>query len=249
MYGILQEKYYNIVKSVKYLVQTQSQAKSSGIILPEVHGINKGLDTNKQLEKQIGKPLFKERLQAKPRIGHSRAGSRGKKPPINQPTAQSAENLKIPVLPKIPMEVINMPNFITPAQSISNPSMEAINRRMMQQISKDIPFYSDPVYQPPPKPVEIPMSKTPENMDINLELNTDFEENLPFQEGVISEAYQRPDKSFFQEPQELDSLVNTGRLVQKFLPKQADIDKILKVIHKKVLNGTHLPVTMMEIQA
>ena len=52
----------------------------------------------------------------------------------------------------------------------------------------------------------------------------DFEENSPFQEGVISEMYQRPDNSYFQEPQELHSLIITGRLVQKFLLKQADID-------------------------
>ena len=38
-------------------------------------------------------------------------------------------------------------------------------------------------------------------------------------------------------------------LVQKFLPKQADIDKILKVIQRKVLKGTYLPVTIKEIQA
>ena len=61
--------------------------------------------------------------------------------------------------------------------------------------------------------------------------------------------YQRPDKSYFQEPPELQGLVSTGKLVQKFLPKQADIDKILKIIQRKVLKGTHLPVTIMEIQA
>ena len=61
--------------------------------------------------------------------------------------------------------------------------------------------------------------------------------------------YQRPDKSYFQQPQELESLINTGRLIQKFLPKQADIDKILKIIQRKVLKGTHLPVTIKEIQA
>ena len=66
--------------------------------------------------------------------------------------------------------------------------------------------------------------------NINPEINLDFEDNSPFQEGVISEAYQRPDKSFFQEPQELHSLVNTGNLIQKFLAEQTDIDKILKVI-------------------
>ena len=33
---------------------------------------------------------------------------------------------------------------------------------------------------------------------INPEINLDFEENSPFQEGVISEIIQRPDKSLFQ---------------------------------------------------
>ena len=48
---------------------------------------------------------------------------------------------------------------------------------------------------------------------------------------------------------ELESLVNTGRLVQKFVPKQADIDKILKVIQKKVLKGTYISVMIIDIQA
>ena len=33
------------------------------------------------------------------------------------------------------------------------------------------------------------------------------------------------------------------------MPKQADIDKILKVIQRKVLRGTHLPAEIKEIQA
>ena len=77
-----------------------------------------------------------------------------------------------------------MPNFTTPVQSISNHSMEMINRSTMQKISKDIPFHPDPIYTSPPKPVRIPMSEVPENIDINLELNTDFEEISPFQGGV-----------------------------------------------------------------
>ena len=57
--------------------------------------------------------------------------------------------------------------------------------------------------------------------------------------------YQRPDKSYFQEPQELESLINTGRLVETFLLKQADIDKLLKIIQRKVLKEMHLPVTVL----
>ena len=43
------------------------------------------------------------------------------------------------------------------------------------------------------------------------------------------------------DPPELTDLVNKERIVQKYLPKQADIDKILTVIQRKVLKGTHLP--------
>ena len=83
-------------------------------------------------------------------------------------------------------------------------------------------------------------------MDIDPDLSTEFEENSPLQEGAISEPYEEPDKSFFQEPQELESLINTGRLVQ---PMQANIDKKLKVIQRKELKGTHLPVAIKEIKA
>ena len=53
---------------------------------------------------------------------------------------------------------------------------------------------------------------------------------------------------FFQELRELADLINKGNLIQKILPKQSDIDKILKVI-KKVSKGTHLLDNIKEIQA
>ena len=37
-------------------------------------------------------------------------------------------------------------------------------------------------------------------------------------------------------------------MIQTFLPKQADIDKILKVIQRKVLKHTHLSVEIKENQ-
>ena len=67
--------------------------------------------------------------------------------------------------------------------------------------------------------------------------------------GNYFQILSRPDKSYFQELKDLGSLVNTSRLVQNFLPKQADIDKILKIIQQKVLKGMHLSVMVKEIQA
>ena len=43
-------------------------------------------------------------------------------------------------------------------------------------------------------------------------------------------------------------MIDTSKLIQKFLPKQADIDKILDTIKRKVLKGTHLPLTIKEFQ-
>ena len=85
--------------------------------------------------------------------------------------------------------------------------------------------------------------------DINSNVNFDSEENSPFQEGIMLEMFQRPDKSFFQEPKELGNFINKGNFVHKYLPKQMDIDKILKIIQRKVLKGTHLPIKIKEIQA
>ena len=44
-------------------------------------------------------------------------------------------------------------------------------------------------------------------------------------------------------------MIDTNNIVRQFLPKQTDIDKILEIIRKKVLKGTHLPLTIKEIQA
>ena len=69
MCQILDDNYY----SKKYLIQTRSQAKSSGVKLPEVHGVGKNLHPNLKAEKQhtIAKQGSKER----PCIGQGRAGS------------------------------------------------------------------------------------------------------------------------------------------------------------------------------
>ena len=54
---------------------------------------------------------------------------------------------------------------------------------------------------------------------------------------------------FFQNPKRLEDIIDMGNLIHKFLPKQTDIDKILHIIQRKVLKGTHLPVEIKEIQA
>ena len=196
------------------------------------------MDPNIPPEKQNDRPIKGNKiLQEKPLIGQGRAGM------IRRTLKENSWSIKN-------RNENNKPSrFHNPCTRITNSNVEETCRR---PLVKDIPFYPDPTYRPPPIPVRTPTpgsSESSESTDINPEINIDFEENSPFQAGVISEIYQRPTKYFFQEPWELEGLVNTGNLMQKFLPKQADIIKILKIIQRKVLKGTNLPVAIKEIQA
>ena len=74
-------------------------------------------------------------------------------------------------------------------------------------------------------------------MENDSDRKVEIEENSPFQEGIMSEIYERPDTSHVQEPEELKDLIDTTKLIQKFLTKQTDIDKILNIIKKKSFEG------------
>ena len=113
------------------------------------------------------------------------------------------------------------------------------------------PPYYNPYTRSPPKPLDTtdPLDSWKDLLEHDLDRKVEIEENSPFQEGIISEIYERPNTLYVQEPQELKDLIDTTKVIQKFLLKQTDIDKILDIIKRKVLNGTHLPLMIKEIQA
>ena len=197
-YKMLTDNYYNIEK---YLVQTRSQAKSSGIKLPDVHGMGKNLDTNMKPEKQHA--YSKKGSVGNQRIGQGRAGSRRKRPdPINQTINQPSDlSQEFPRRTKIEMGKTNLVHSRDPTRSINN-----ANGRMTDNKSliPDVPFYPGPAYRPPPKPIR-PVMLNQQSLqslqdieDINPNINLDFEETSPFLEGVLSQTFQRLEKSFFE---------------------------------------------------
>ena len=114
---ILRDRYYNIgqEKESRYLIQTQSQAKTSEIKLPAVHGVNKGVDPSVKPEKQILNPIklaMEPNPQSKPRLGQGRAGLRRKmKIPVQIQTqiqTSGVEQVKEQTLPR-QKEVVQPP--------------------------------------------------------------------------------------------------------------------------------------------
>ena len=121
--------------------------------------------------------------------------------------------------------------------------------RQVQDRDREYPCQPNPYFSPPSRPPDnLQLRSLKTNTTNKSDIDIEFAENLPHQEGIISEIYQRPNINYFQELKDLESLIDTSKIVQKFLPKQANIDKILKIIQRKVLKGSHLSVTVKEIQ-
>ena len=238
----------------KYLVQTRSQVRSSGIRLPEIHGVNKGLDPHIQPGKQKTIPIQTVNKGTpthpipKPRIGQGRAGLRRMVNTI-QPILLPQQLPTQPMTKHIQKAVMPLPEPITQSQSQVQPQVlprplpqhQPIDpTHVPQQIGPKIqhrptPSYHDPYMRPPPKAPDAldPLDNQKDLLDNDSDRKVEIEENSPFQEGINSEIYERPDNSYMQEPQELTDLIDTTKLIQKYLPKWMDIDKILDIIKEK----------------
>ena len=111
-------------KTNKYLVQTRSQTKSSGIKIPEIHGANKGLDPHVQPGKQgplpslpihsIDKELPTHPIP-KPRIGQGRAGLR-RKVKTHQPISLPQQTPAQPMVSQVPKVALPLPEPNTQSQ-------------------------------------------------------------------------------------------------------------------------------------
>ena len=78
----------------------------------------------------------------------------------------------------------------------------------------DVPLHTDLLHKP--SSLQQNTNKINQNPNINLK----FEENSPFQEGIIPETIQRLDKSFLQNPKEIEDLIDKGNLIDSCPNKQ-----------------------------
>ena len=205
-----------------------------------MHGKEKGLDLHIKPGRQKPAKVTDTRVPiSKPGIGQDRAGV-GREERIIPPIQTFAPAIK------------SLPETVTQSQETVTMEHTSSNQTDMRQpigpriVTRQVPFYPNLILRPPPRPPDLKENRR-DVSDLDTDINIDFEENFPYQEGIISETYERLDRSYFKEPSELKELIDTTKLVQKFLPKLTDIDKILDMIHSKVLKGTHLPITIKEI--
>ena len=133
----------------------------------------------------------------------------------NTPAVQSTK----PVMQKATCKIARIP-----IKAEKEKDSKTLPSRVDQQTPRGIvippgalipPSVMQPNVRPPPMPPNVDNATTSPNL--GPEPNIDFEENSPHQEGIITETYVAPDQSYLEQPQELIKLVNTSKVVQKYL--------------------------------
>ena len=206
----------------------------SGTKLPEVHGVQKELDPNLRPEKQhsISKQGKFEMLQ----MGQGRAGSMRRNPdPINQAINQ----------PSDVTQGIQRGTRIVTGKTNSTQGTNSMHDRL---INNNNPLMLDVILHPDPL-LKSPKQQNTHETSHNPNVNLDFEKIHHFRKVSCLRHSKDWTSNFFPNPKDLRDLINKENSIHKALPKQTDIDKILEVIQRKVLKGTHLPVEVKEIQA
>ena len=226
----------------KYLIQTRSQAETSGIKVPEIHGVNKGINPHVKPGRQrplptlpmhsipptnLAQPVDKgppTHPIPKPRVGQGRARLK-RKIKTNQPIPLPKGMLAQPIPTPTPKEALSFPELTVQSQEnvqpqhhmpIPLPQHQPVDPiHIIQLIGPKIqhrpsPPYHNPYARPLPRPPDVTNSidSWKDLLDTDLDRKVQIEENSPFQEGIISETYERPDKSYVQEPYKLKDLID-----------------------------------------
>ena len=151
----------------------------------------------------------------KPRIGQGRARLKRKFKThqlIPLPKQMPAQ----PTTTHVPKAALSLPESVTqlqesvqpqchvpvllPQHQLVDPSciIQPIGPKIQHRPS---PPYHDLYSRPPPRPPDVTNSidSWKDLLDNDLDRKVDIEKNSPFQEGIISETYERPDTSYIQE--------------------------------------------------
>ena len=129
--------------------------------------------------------------------------------PSRQPVVQKTT----PKIAKIPIKTEKEKEAKTPPSRTVQQSPKGIVIPLGALIS---PIVTPPNARLPPKPPNVDNATT--SPSLGPEPNVDIEENSPHQEGIITEMYVVPDQSCLEQLQELIKLVNTFKVVQRYLP-------------------------------
>ena len=219
---------------------TRRKAASQGISVPDIHGAKKCLDPHVKPEHQKHYPSVQKKAPKQVRF----------KEPWNAPdkiNQKSDDRLKPTLrkqyLPQNRLPPPYMPNEvplppIPPITNIPAPPLKNMDA------PPPYPAHIPPFLRPAPPPYQ-PKAVC----DIDASYDPLMDTDSPFDDALVEIEYRRPNEDDFKIPPSLEKQIEQGKLAKNDLPRQADIDRIMRRIDRKVLKDTHLHITIRDMIA
>ena len=244
-FTILKERYSHMAEfktmMAELKVMTRVQRAAAGIAAPPpVHGANKGVDPNLKPEKQA-------------------AGSTSRSQALTQntrPTNDVTPSSQTPMLTSPGPNPTGNPRNKLHKDINSAP---VINQNLVQGTRIPDPLNipalttrSDmPIAQLGPMPLMNVPSQQIARSDKDLEPAPEIDPNLetPLLEAQIEAMFRAPEPEDFVLTPALSEHAKGKTIVAQNLPKQSDIDKLMKQLNRKILTQTRFPSSLKDLEA
>ena len=179
------------------------------------------------------------------------------KPQVNVPKRLS----QLPNQKTIDQRETNLPDQ-KPVRQKGPPQRQLVNGTNLPPVANQ-PVMGDPIpvrhFEPSPLLEVPPPDKEPPEVTRKYPVHSagnpnipqdpfDTQMEVPFAEDTVEPVFKRPEMTDFEIPPVLEEMIPDGSLIHKYLPKQADIDKILTQINRKYLRRMHLPCSLKNMQ-
>ena len=231
--SIIQER-YNYMAEFK--VMTIEQRAAAGISAPPpVHGAQKGVDPNLKPETQAARS--KEQAagnQIQPRDTHP-------PPMLEQPrSGNNQQNTRNEVKDDaIPPPATNQVR--RNQDTIPDPNKQVAVRPTRSLLTPELLG---------PLPLLTPNARS-QRTENDSEVVPQIDPNLdvPLHEAQVEALFRAPDMADFVLPPALSEHTKGRQMVAQSLPKQTDIDKLLRQLNRKILTQTRFPSSLKDLEA
>ena len=243
-FTILKERYSHMAEfktmMAELKIMTRVQRAAAGIAAPPlVHGANKGVDPNLKPEKQAAGSSSRSQAPIQTRglddvTSNSQTTmltSPGPDPAGNPRNRSQNENSSAPVINQ---------NLVQGTRVYDPPNVPTLTNR------SDIP-----IAQLCPMPLMNVPSQQIVRSEKNLEPVQEIDPNLetPLLEAQIEAMFRAPEPEDFGLPPALIEHTKGKTMVAQNLPKQSDIDKLMKQLNRKILTQTRFPSSLKDLEA
>ena len=106
-------------------------------------------------------------------------------------------------------------------------------------------MYSQPEFRAP----ALPQAKPLQMKDLKGDPSLDPDRELPLQESAVDGIFRAPILEDFIIPPTLEEETRGKEILAKNLPKQTDIDRLMKVLNRKILTRSRFPDTLKDLEA